>query len=111
MITTLILSTALALTPQEAQVEHLQAKAKAAQLEVCVEFSKLAKLFHEARYSGVSNTRIIEIATGHSSIAKAVALDIIASPKVTSSSILRQREALGDHIFAKCVAEEMWEMM
>jgi len=113
MITTLLLTTTLALTPQQAHLEHLETQNAKVQLEFCEEFSNLAKAIHKAHYSGVvSNARILEIAEGHSWIAKAVALDVIKSPKATNpKTIAWQRETLGDEIFATCIDEKFWERM
>lgn len=113
MIAALILSTTLALTPQEAHIEHLEAQNAKVQLEFCTEFSNLAKAIHTAHYSGVvSNARILEIAEGHSWIARAIALDVIKSPKVTNPrTIAWERESLGDEIFVTCGDEKFWERM
>jgi hypothetical protein len=113
MITTLLFATTLSLTPMEAHLEHLEAQNTKVQLEFCTEFSNLAKAIHNAHYSGVvSNARIIEIAEGHSWMAKAIALDVIKSPKATNPRAIEwERETLGNEIFSLCVSEKFWERM
>jgi hypothetical protein len=113
MITTLLFATTLALTPTEAHLEHLEAKNAKVQLQLCEGFADLAKAIHDAHYSGVvSNSRILEIAEGHSFIARAIALDVIKSPKATNPRAIEwERETLGNEIFSLCVSEKFWERM
>jgi hypothetical protein len=113
MITALILSATLALTPTEAHLEHLEVKNAKVQLQLCEGFADLAKAIHDAHYSGVvSNSRILEIAEGHSWMAKAIALDVIKSPKATNPRVIAwERETLSNEIFSLCVSEKFWERM